>query len=90
MAATSCGHLRAALAERPNVALVDESPAVALSSTDGAVDGVVVEQNSRPLLVRAATVVLALDGFAGNQALMKEHCSAPRRALLRRRQHQHR
>ena len=67
--------LRSALAERPNVALVDESPAIALSSTDGAVDGVVVEQNSRPLLVRAATVMLALDGFAGNQALMKEHCS---------------
>ena len=68
--------LRSALAERLNVALVDESPAVALHTTDGAVEGVVVEQNSRPLLVRAATVVLALDGFAGNQALMKEHCSA--------------
>ena len=68
--------LRSALADRPNVALVDESPAVGLRTTEGAVDGVVVEQNSRPLLVRAATVVLALDGFAGNQVRMKEHCSA--------------
>jgi fumarate reductase flavoprotein subunit len=68
--------LRSALAERPNVALVDESPAVALCSADGVVDGVVVEQNGQPVTVRAGTVVLALDGFAGNQALMKEHCSA--------------
>ena len=67
--------LRTAIAERANIALVDESPAVALRTTDGVVDGVVVEQNGRAVSVRAGTVVLALDGFAGNQALMKEHCS---------------
>lgn len=63
-------HLREALGTRSNVALVDEAPAIGL--VDG---GVVVEQNGAPLEVRAATVVLALDGFAANPALMKEHCS---------------
>jgi fumarate reductase flavoprotein subunit len=64
-------HLRDALVVRPNVALVDEAPAIGL--TEG---GVLVEQNGAPLDVRAGTVVLALDGFAANPALMKEHCSA--------------
>jgi fumarate reductase flavoprotein subunit len=64
-------HLRHELVLRPNVALVDEAPAVDLLA-----DGVLVEQNGAPLEVRAGTVVLALDGFAGNPALMKEHCAA--------------
>jgi fumarate reductase flavoprotein subunit len=63
-------HLRGALVARPNVALVDEAPAVRL--VEG---GVVVEQNGAPVQVRAETVVLALDGFAANPALMKEHCT---------------
>jgi fumarate reductase flavoprotein subunit len=63
-------HLRQALVARPNVAMVDEAPATGL--VDG---GVLVEQNGAPLVVRAETVVLALDGFAANPALMKEHCS---------------
>lgn len=68
-------HLRSALGSLPNVAFVDESPAVRLIHGSGGVDGVVVEQNGRELAVRAATVVLALDGFANNAALMKEHCA---------------
>ncbi|MCD4534339.1 FAD-dependent oxidoreductase [Nocardioides sp. cx-169] len=68
-------HLRAALEERDNVAFVDEAPAIRLTHRDGAVDGVVVAQNGGELRVRAETVVLALDGFAGNPALMKEHCA---------------
>lgn len=70
-------HLRDALAARPNVALVDEAPAMRLTaSADGRVTGVVVEQNHTEIEVSASTVVLALDGFAANPALMKEHCAA--------------
>jgi fumarate reductase flavoprotein subunit len=69
-------HLREALATRPNVALVDEAPAVRLTTTGGRVDGVVVEQNHALVRVRATTVVLALDGFGANQVLMKEHCAS--------------
>lgn len=72
-------HLRSALGSLPNVAFVDESPAVRLThgadSGAAGVDGVVVEQNGKELAVRAGTVVLALDGFANNAALMKEHCA---------------
>lgn len=68
-------HLRSALESRPHVAFVDEAPAVRLTQAGGRVDGVVVVQNGTELRVRADTVVLALDGFANNPALMKEHCA---------------
>ena len=67
-------HLRRALEELPNVAFVDEAPVVDLVVEDGAVTGVVVEQNGARQRVRAGSVVLATDGFAASPMLMKEHC----------------
>ena len=57
-------HLRAVLDTRPNVAFVDEAPAVGLLREDGAVTGMVVSQNGDREDVRAAATVLAVDGFA--------------------------
>ncbi|WP_253943714.1 FAD-dependent oxidoreductase [Nocardioides marmotae] len=68
-------HLRAALADLPNVAFVDEAPVVELVVEDGAVTGLVVEQNGERQRVRAGSVVLATDGFAAAPALMAEHCA---------------
>ncbi|QKW40185.1 FAD-binding protein [Actinomadura sp. NAK00032] len=66
-------HLRGLLEEHDNVAFVDEAPVVDLVSDGGEVTGVVVSQNGSLQRVRAGTVVLAADGFAGGQALVKEH-----------------
>lgn len=68
------GHLRSALDDLPNVAFVDEAPVVDLVVEDGVVAGVVVVQNGDRQRVRAGSVVLATDGFAGSGPLMKEHC----------------
>ena len=67
-------HLRRALERLPNVAFVDEAPVVDLVVEDGAVTGLVVEQNGARQRVRAAAVVLATDGFAASPELMAEHC----------------
>ncbi|MFE9102524.1 FAD-dependent oxidoreductase [Actinomadura geliboluensis] len=66
-------HLRGLLEGHDNIAFVDEAPVVDLVSDGGEVTGVVVSQNGSLQRVRAGTVVLATDGFAGNQALVKEH-----------------
>ncbi|MFI0353393.1 FAD-dependent oxidoreductase [Actinomadura sp. 9N407] len=66
-------HLRALLEAHDNIAFVDEAPAVDLVSHDGEVAGVVISQNGSLQRVRAEAVVLATDGFAGDQALVKEH-----------------
>lgn len=68
-------HLRHALERRPNVAFVDGAPAIGLIHDGHAVHGVEVAQNDAVLRVAAATTVLALDGFAANPDLMKQHCN---------------
>ncbi len=68
-------HLRAALADRPNVAFLDEAPVASLRTTAGRVTGLVAEQQGRPVEVSAGTVVLATDGFANNRTLMARHCA---------------
>ncbi|MDN4161775.1 FAD-dependent oxidoreductase [Nocardioides abyssi] len=67
-------HLGAALERLPNVALVDEAPVLDLVVEDGAVTGLVVEQNGVRQRVRARSVVLATDGFAASPELMAQHC----------------
>ncbi|KAB2386316.1 FAD-dependent oxidoreductase [Actinomadura montaniterrae] len=66
-------HLRALLDAHDNAAFVDEAPAVDLVSDGGAVTGVVVAQNGALQRVRAGAVVLATDGFAADQALVKRY-----------------
>jgi fumarate reductase flavoprotein subunit len=68
-------HLRAALDALPNVAYVDEAPVVDLLVVDGAVTGVVVEQNGGRQWVQAGSVVLATDGFAASPELMARYCA---------------
>ncbi|MER6981793.1 FAD-dependent oxidoreductase [Streptomyces carpinensis] len=72
-------HLRRILAERPNVALLDEAPVTGLrvegSGPDARVVGVTARQSGADLTVSARTTVLATDGFAGNRALMREFCA---------------
>jgi fumarate reductase flavoprotein subunit len=67
-------HLRRILADRPNVALLDEAPVTGLRVEDGVVVGVRGRQGSHDLVVSADVTVLATDGFAGNRALMQEFC----------------
>jgi len=69
-------HLHALLDARPNVAFVDEAPAIGLLTDDGRVAGLVVVQNGERQEVRAAATVLAVDGFAGNQRLVAQHLAA--------------
>jgi fumarate reductase flavoprotein subunit len=68
-------HLRAALADRPNVAFLDEAPVTSLRTAADRVTGLVAEQQGRTIAVTAGTVVLATDGFASNRALMARHCA---------------
>lgn len=68
-------HLRKELADRPNVALLDEAPVTGLRVEDGGVVGVTGRQGGNDLVVTAGTTVLATDGFAGNRALMQEFCA---------------
>jgi fumarate reductase flavoprotein subunit len=72
-------HLRRILADRPNVALLDEAPVTGLriegSGPDARVIGVTARQSGADLTVSAGTTVLATDGFAGNRALMREFCA---------------
>ena len=68
-------HLRKELADRPNVALLDEAPVTGLRVQDGRVVGVTGRQGGNDLVVTAGTTVLATDGFAGNRALMQEFCA---------------
>ena len=66
-------HLRGLLDERPNVAFVDEAPAVGLLTSPSGVEGLVISQNGNREEVAARATVLATDGFAANPALMDEH-----------------
>jgi fumarate reductase flavoprotein subunit len=66
--------LREAMAATPNVAFVDNTPATGLLADDHGVVGVTVLENGQPVAVRARSTVLASDGFAANQALVREHC----------------
>lgn len=68
-------HLRRLLADRPNVALLDEAPVTGLRVEDGVVIGVTGRQGGHDLVVSAGTTVLASDGFAGNRDLMAEFCA---------------
>lgn len=68
-------HLRDALADRPNVAFLDEAPVTSLRISDERVTGLVAEQQGRTVEVTAETVVLATDGFANNRSLMARHCA---------------
>ncbi|MEU5879829.1 FAD-binding protein [Spirillospora sp. NPDC047279] len=65
--------LRALLDGYDNVAFVGQAPVTGLVVEDGAVAGVVVEQNGARQRVRADAVVLASDGFAADPALVGEH-----------------
>lgn len=67
-------HLRDALVEHDNVALVDGARVVDLIGADQ-VTGVVIEQNGVREEVHADTVVLAGDGFANNRDLFARFCS---------------
>lgn len=67
-------HLRDALVEHDNVALVDGARVVDLIGADQ-VTGVVIEQNGVRGEVHADTVVLAGDGFANNRDLFARFCS---------------
>lgn len=69
-------HLRALLDDRPNVAFVDEAPAVHLLTDEGRAAGLAVLQNGERQEVTAAATVLAVDGFAGNRTLVAEHLAA--------------
>lgn len=69
------GHLRRILADRPNVAVLDEAPVTGLRVEDGTVVGVRAQQGGSELVVSAGLTVLATDGFAGNRALMQEFCA---------------
>ncbi|WP_433135899.1 FAD-dependent oxidoreductase [Actinomadura nitritigenes] len=66
-------HLRGLLEAHDNAAFVDEAPAVDLVSDDGGVTGVVIAQNGSLQRVRAGAVVLATDGFAADQTLVKRY-----------------
>jgi fumarate reductase flavoprotein subunit len=66
-------HLRNLLDTRPNVAFVDEAPAVGLLTAEAGVEGLAVTQNGTRQEVRARAIVLATDGFAANPTLMAEH-----------------
>lgn len=72
-------HLRKILADRPNVALLDETPMTGLrtegSGPDTRIVGVSAHQGRAGITVSAGTTVLATDGFAGNRALMREFCA---------------
>lgn len=66
--------LRAAIDACDNIVFVDEAPAVGILVRDDTVVGARIRQNGAEVEVHAGTVVLATDGFAANQALMREHC----------------
>lgn len=68
--------LRAHIDALENVAFVDGAPAVGLVTSDGNVQGVVIDQNGERSEVLANTVVLASDGFANNRKLMARFCGA--------------
>ena len=68
-------HLRKELADRPNVAVLDDAPVTGLRVEEGAVVGVTGRQGRNDLVVTASATVLATDGFAGNRALMREFCA---------------
>ncbi|WP_411089973.1 FAD-binding protein [Streptomyces sp. 061-3] len=72
-------HLRRILAERTNVALLDEAPVTELrvegSGPDARVIGVTARRSGADVTVSAGTTVLATDGFAGNRAFMREFCA---------------
>ncbi|GAA0984315.1 FAD-dependent oxidoreductase [Acrocarpospora macrocephala] len=66
-------HLRGLLGSYPNVAFVDEAPIVGLVMDAGVVSGVVVNQNGRRQRIGAGAIMLAVDGFANNPALVREY-----------------
>lgn len=68
-------HLRRALTDRPNVALLDEAPVTDLRVESGSVVGVTARQGATEVVVSARTTVLATDGFAANRTLMREFCA---------------
>lgn len=56
-----------------NVELLRNTPVTRLVAADGAVEGVVAGQR-REEAVRAGTVILATDGFAGNRRMVTDYC----------------
>ena len=64
--------LRDAIAADDRIAFVDNTPGVGLVVDDGAVVGVVIDQNGERVEVRAHAVVLASDGFAASQDLLAQ------------------
>jgi fumarate reductase flavoprotein subunit len=66
--------LREAVSADDRIAFVDGTPGRGLLVRDGVVEGVVVEQNGEPTPVRARTTVLASDGFAANEELVRRFC----------------
>ncbi|MBA4084800.1 MAG: FAD-binding dehydrogenase [Kytococcus sp.] len=75
--------LRAELVSRDNVAFVDEAPVRRLLTEpdperpgDERVVGLVAEQNGELVEVRAATTVVATDGFANNPKLMRRFAAS--------------
>lgn len=75
--------LRAELVSRDNVAFVDEAPVRRLLTEpdperpgDERVVGLVAEQNGELVEVRAATTVVATDGFANNPELMRRFAAS--------------
>lgn len=66
--------LRTAADEHESVEIIQDASAEALVSDNGTVVGVVVRHGDRQETVRAKKVILACNGFAGNPAMVEEHC----------------
>ncbi len=66
--------LRSAAEKHPKIEIFINSPALGLISNEGAVAGVIVKRGSQKERVGAKKVVLASNGFAGNQEMVKQYC----------------
>ncbi len=65
--------LRARIERQSNVELLTNAPVTKLVAGNGGVEGVVAGA-VREEVIRAGTVILATDGFAGNREMVRAHC----------------
>ncbi|MGJ3240835.1 MAG: FAD-dependent oxidoreductase [Anaerolineae bacterium] len=74
--------LRVKLARMDNVDVIKDAPVTALvTDADGAVVGIVVERGQSVERVKAKRVILATNGFGGNEAMIEQYISDMREAL---------
>lgn len=74
--------LRAKLATMPNVDVIQDAPVTALIADDaGEVLGVIVERGNTIERVKAQKVILATNGFGGNETLVEKYIPAMTNAL---------